>query len=143
MFMRGTDALVRLDPATGQERSRTVIAGGPYSGPMTVMGDSLLLLLGSKTLTAFDLQRNQVRWSLPATDEWTSSRPYIWRNMVLAGERGRLAAFRPSDGAARWTHSLEGTVRGIGTHGDTLYVGMLKGHVHALVESAESVDKHP
>jgi outer membrane protein assembly factor BamB len=143
MFMCGTDALVRLDPATGQERSRTVIAGGPYSGPMTVMGDSLLLLLGSTTLTAFDLQRNQVRWSLPATDEWTSSRPCIWRNMVLAGERGRLAAFRPSDGAARWTHSLEGTVRGIGTHGDTLYVGMLKGHVHALVESAESVDKHP
>lgn len=143
VFMRGTEALVRLDPTTGQERSRTVIAGGPYSGSMTVVGDSLLLLLGSRTLTAFDLRRDQVRWSHSATDEWTSSRPYVWRDMVLAGEQGRLSAFRLSDGTARWTHSLEGTVRGIGTHRDTLYVGMLKGHVHALVELAESVDGHP
>ena len=143
MFMRGTDALVRIDPATGKERSRTAIAGGPYSGPMTVVGDSLLLLLGPTTLTALDLKRNQVRWSHSATEEWTSSRPYVWRDMVLAGERGRLVALQLSDGAARWTHSLEGTVRGIGTHADTLYVGMLKGHVHALVEFRESVAKHP
>jgi outer membrane protein assembly factor BamB len=136
VFMRGPDALVRLDPATGKERSRTFLPGGPYTGPMTVLGDSLLLLLGQTSLTAFDLSRNQVRWSHPPTREWTSSRPYTWRDMVLAGEPGRLIAFGLGDGAIKWTHALEGTVRGIGVHGDTLYVGTLKGYVHALVDSA-------
>ncbi len=134
LFVRGSDALVRLDPVTGQERSHTVIAGGPYSGPMTVLGDSLLLLLGPGTLTAFDLERNQVRWSRSATKEWTSSRPYVWRDQVLAGEEGRLVAFALGDGTPRWTHAVEGMVRGVGVHGDTLYVGTLKGHVHALVD---------
>lgn len=143
VFIRGTDALVRLDPVTGEERGRTTVGGGPYSGPMTVIGDSLLLLLGSKTVTAFDLRHNQVRWSHSATDEWTSSRPYVWRDMVLAGERGRLVAFGLSDGVLRWTHSLEGTVRGIGTHGDTLYVGMYKGQVHALVAGTEPAGTRP
>ena len=142
LFMRGTDALVRLDPKTGQERSRTTVAGGPYSGPIRVIGDTLLLLLGSKTLTMFDLQHNQVRWTHTAT-EWTSSRPYVWHDLVLAGEQGRLVAFGLSDGALRWTHELEGMVRGIGAAGDTLYVGTLKGHVHALVDRVGGVGSSP
>lgn len=132
-FMRGKDALVRLDPATGRERSRTHIAGGPYSGAITVVGDSLLLLLGSTTLTVYDLIHNRVRWSHSATQEWTSSRPYVWRDMALAGDRGRLVAYGLGDGVPRWTHTLQGVVRGIGTYGDTLYVGTFKGQVHALV----------
>jgi len=139
LFVRGTDALVRLDPKTGREISRMVVAGGPYSGPITVIGDSLLLLLGSRTLTVLDLEHNQVRWSHTAT-EWTSSRPYVWRDLVLAGEQGRLNAFGLSDGALRWTHGLEGMVRGIGAGGDTLYVGTLKGQVHALVGPADTID---
>jgi len=134
MFMRGQDALIQLDPATGRERRRTLVAGGPYIGPIANLGDSLLLLLGSKALTAYDLIRDRVRWSHSNTREWTSSRPYVWRDMALAGDRGRLVAYRIADGAERWTHALEGVVRGIGTYGDTLYVGMLKGQVHALVD---------
>jgi outer membrane protein assembly factor BamB len=140
MFMRGADALVRLDPATGRERSRALVAGGPYSGAISVVGDSLLLLLGSKTLTAFDLIHERVRWSHSATQEWTSSRPYVWHDMALAGERGRLVAYGLADGTMRWTHTLQGMVRGIGTCGDTLYVGMLKGEVHALVDRSERSD---
>jgi outer membrane protein assembly factor BamB len=143
MFMRGANALIRLDPMTGQERSRTTLAGGPYTGSMTVVGDSLLLLLGSTTLTAFDLPRNRIRWSHSVTQEWTSSRPYVWRDMVLAGKEGQLVAFGLGDGAVRWTHSLEGTVRGIGVHGDTLYVGTLKGYVHALVDRGGTIEDGP
>jgi outer membrane protein assembly factor BamB len=134
MFMRGQDALIRLDPATGRERKRTIVRGGPYSGPIANLGDSTLLLLGAKALTALDLVRDRVRWSHSHTGEWTSSRPYVWRDMALAGDRGRLVAYRLADGAERWTHALEGVVRGIGTYGDTLYVGMFKGQVHALVD---------
>lgn len=143
IFMRGEDALIRLDPATGRERKRTLVAGGPYTGATALVGDSLLLLLGSKTLTAFDLQQDRIRWSHSATQEWTSSRPYIWRDMVLTGEEGQLVAFRLGDGAVRWTHNLEGTVRGIGVHGDTLYVGTLKGYVHALVDRGGGVENGP
>ena len=133
MFMRGEDALIRLDPTTGRERRRTIVAGGPYSGPIANLGDSLLLLLGSKALTGFDLMRDRVRWSRSDTREWTSSRPYVWRDMALAGDQGRLVAYRLADGAERWTHRLPGVVRGIGAYGDTLYVGTLKGQLHALV----------
>lgn len=133
MFVRGQDALIRLDPVTGRERSHTVISGGPYAGPIVSVGDSLLLLLGSKALTAVDLATDRVLWSRTEVSEWTSSRPYVWRDMALAGARGRLVAFGVGDGVARWTHSLPGVVRGIGAYPETLYVGTLKGQVHALV----------
>ena len=143
MFMRGTDALIRLDPLTGRERSRTIVAGGPYIGPIAVIGDSLLLLLGSRTLTAFDTQRNEVRWSHAASQEWTSSRPYVWRDMALAGDRGLLVAYGLADGAVRWTHALQGMIRGIGVQGDTLYVGMLDGQVHGLVDRTGKSNQGP
>jgi len=143
VFMRGEDALVRLDPATGREKQRTIVVGGPYTGATALVGDSLLLLLGSKTLTAFDLRRDRIRWSRTASQEWTSSRPYVWRNMALAGDQGRLIAYELGEGAIRWTHALQGMIRGIGTCGDTLYVGMLKGQVHALVDSTPMSDRHP
>lgn len=142
MFMRGADTLVRLDPVTGRERRNTLVAGGPYSGPITVVGDSLLLLLGSQTLTAFDLRHDRVRWSHSATHEWTSSRPYVWRDMALGGESGRLVAYGLADGTARWTHTMDGMVRGIGTYGDTLYVGTFKGQVHALVDPGGRSGRH-
>ena len=133
MFVRGQDALVRLDPATGRERSRIVISGGPYAGPIVNVGDSLLLLLGANALTAVDLTRDRVLWSRTEAGDWSSSRPYVWRDMALAGARGRLVAFGIVDGAVRWTHLLPGVVRGIGAYAETLYVGTLKGQVHALV----------
>lgn len=143
LFVRGTDALVRLDSRTGREQHRTVVSGGPYFGAISVVGDSLLLLIGSRTLTAFDLKRDRVRWSRAATQEWTSSRPYVWRNMALAGDQARLVAYGLADGTLRWTHEMEGKIRGIGTYGDTLYVGTFKGQVHALVEQSAQTDPLP
>lgn len=142
MFVRGTGSLIRLDPETGRERGRTNVVGGPHVGPMTAIGDSLLLLLGSKTLTMFDLRRDQVLWSRTSS-EWTSSRPYVWHDVVVAGEQGRLTAFGLRDGVPRWTHRLEGMVRGVGVAGDTLYVGTLKGHVLALVDRSRRAEGGP
>lgn len=143
LFVRGNDALVRLDPRTGREQHRSVVSGGPYGGATSLVGDSLLLLMGPQTLTAFDLKRDRVRWSHPATREWTSSRPYVWRDMALAGDQGRLIAYGLADGTLHWTHELPGMIRGIGTYGDTLYVGMLKGQVHALVDPSSKADLRP
>lgn len=137
MFVRGSGFLVRLDPGTGRESRRNRIDGGPYSGAITNVGDSLILLAGAGRLTAFDLNHDRVRWSRSAIQEWTSSRPYVWRDMALAGDQGRLVAYRLADGALRWTHTVQGVVRGIGVWGDTLYVGTLKGEVHALVDRSE------
>ena len=113
-----------------------LVPGGPYGGPIVNVGDSLLLLLGTRSLTAYDLTRDRVRWSRSDTREWTSSRPYVWRDMALVGDKGRLVACALADGAKRWTHALPGVVRGVGTYGDTLYVGMLAGQLHALVAAA-------
>ncbi|MGH7730475.1 MAG: PQQ-binding-like beta-propeller repeat protein [Candidatus Eiseniibacteriota bacterium] len=141
IFVRGQDALVRLDPVTGMERGRSIIPGGPFVGPITNVGDSLLLLLGPRTLTCFDLTRDRVRWSRSDAREWSSSRPYVWRDMALAGsERGRVVAYGLADGAERWTHPLVGVPRGIGMGADTLYVGTLKGRLHAFVERREATN---
>lgn len=133
-FVRGERTLVMLDPQDGREVSRTPIAGGPYARPVVAAGDSVLLLLGSATLTSFDVARREVRWSRTGSRPWSSARPYVWQGAALAGtEGGSLHAFELADGSQRWVHTLPGVIRGIGMQADTLYVGTLSGRLHALV----------
>jgi outer membrane protein assembly factor BamB len=131
----GDQTLVALDARTGKQRSRLSLERGPYGGRMMAVGDSLLLLLGERSFTSVDLKRGAVRWARPDS-AWSSSRPYVWRDMALAGTGGgKLYAMAIADGSVRWMHTLPGVPRGIGTHGDTLYVGTLGGRVHALVDT--------
>lgn len=133
-LLRGQGTLVALDPASGEERGRSPIPGGPYFGQLVVPTDSTLLLLGERAVTCYDLTHHRVRWTHSEARPWSSARPYVWRDLVLAGtEGGQLFGYRLSDGAEQWVHSLSGMIRGIGTAGDTLYIGTFRGQVHALV----------
>src|SRR5512132_1411420 len=77
---------------------------------------------------------------MPTATEWTSSRPYVWRDLVLAGggwtSLGSVTEYCNG-------HGLERMVRGIGAGGDTLYVGTLRGEVYALVGPAERIKSGP
>jgi outer membrane protein assembly factor BamB len=96
-------------------------------------GDSLLAFLGDGILANLDLSLKRVRWSAEASKEWSSARPYLWRGVVLAADRREVIAFRSTDGTRTWSHKFPGTVRGIGTSGDVLYIGTLTGPIFAYV----------
>jgi hypothetical protein len=52
---------------------------------------------------------------------------------VLAGdESGELDALAIGDGSVLWARHLDGVIRGIGSEGDLLFVGTLKGAVFAI-----------
>lgn len=125
--------LVRLAPATGEIEARLKL-GESVLGPPTPAGDSLIVMAGQRSLIAVESSLARVRWRQSLPDPLSSSRPYIWQGMVLAGtERGELLAFRAADGLPRWTRSIEGMIRGIGTSERVFYVGTFKGEIHAVL----------
>jgi outer membrane protein assembly factor BamB len=101
-------------------------------GPPTAVGDSLIVMAGERSLTALDISFSRIRWRRNLTDGLSSSRPYLWEGAVLAGTvKGEMVAFRAADGLPRWSHTLQGVIRGIGTSEMVLYVGTQKGVVYA------------
>jgi uncharacterized protein DUF6624 len=73
-----------------------------------------------------------VRWRQKSASGWSLTRPYVWRDRVLAGnEAGEVIAFRITDGAKQETYSLKGTIRSIGGIDDTFYIGTLNGTIYA------------
>jgi len=139
LFVGTRDGRVRrLDPDTGAAQAQLDAGGVPF-GPFVPAGESLLLLVASDeqgaTLKCLVPSLESVRWSRdPSAGRWTSSRPYRWRENVLAGSgQGELAALSPGDGSVQWSDRLEGMIRGIGSDGDVLYVGTLDGELYAYV----------
>ena len=107
---------------------------------LAVSGNAIVAFLHSKsgegeadTLIALDLQSGRILWARKAPTEWTSSRPEIWRDMVLAGDReGELQAFGVADGVKRWTYKASEGLLGIGVADDALYLGTTTGSVYAV-----------
>ena len=121
----------RLDPASGSVTA-DFSAGAEPQGRLALAEDGLLVFFGEQKLACLDPALKSIRWSETASGPWTSSRPYVWRGAVVAGnERGQLFGLRLSDGARLWSASFEGAVRGIGSDEDGLYVGTIGGRVYA------------
>jgi outer membrane protein assembly factor BamB len=88
-------------------------------------------------LISIDLDLKRVHWLHKCpnlSDPFTSVRPCLWNNEVLAGDyHGQLFAFRLTDGVTAWSHQLSTQpIRGIGMTKDTLYVGTFRGIVYAV-----------
>ncbi|MGD2068349.1 MAG: PQQ-binding-like beta-propeller repeat protein [Gemmatimonadota bacterium] len=59
--------------------------------------------------------------------------PLVWEDVVLTGNgRGELLALDLQTGDVRWIARLEGTIRGLGHHDDTLLVGTVEGVLYAV-----------
>jgi outer membrane protein assembly factor BamB len=122
--------LYRLDSSSGDVRADMGTESEPR-GTIVVAGESMFVFLGEDVVASIDLSLKKVLWSAEASKEWTSSRPYVWRGAVLAGNRRELVALRLSDGAREWSKQFPEIVRGIGTSDEVLYVGSLKGPIFA------------
>jgi outer membrane protein assembly factor BamB len=122
--------LYRLNADSGEVLGDLATEATP-KGHLVVAGISLLAFLGDEIVASADLGLAKLRWSAEASKEWTSARPYLWKDAVLAGNRHELVALRSADGSRIWSHQFPETVRGIGASPDVLYVGTLRGPIFA------------
>src|SRR5260370_1425530 len=130
----GTDQrrLYRINAESGEVSGSLDTAASPRSR-LIASPEGLLVFLGDDILASVDPSLKKVQWSAEASKEWTSARPYFWKALVLAGDRRRLVALRPGDGAREWSREFPETIRGIGVSDEVLFLGSLKGPIFAYV----------
>jgi outer membrane protein assembly factor BamB len=111
---------------------------GPVYGSLIATDSCVLALWAENTLACLDLSLESIRWSRTTASAWSSFQPLIWNDLVLVGdEEGMLHAFRLEDGSPRWTHKLEGEIKGLGASEETLFVGTLGGTIYAFRPDTE------
>ena len=124
--------LYRVRSEIGEVEATLETEGSP-NGRLALGNGCVLAFLGERALACYAPALDRMRWSRTGTHAWSSSRPYVARGIALAGsEAGELVGLRLADGNVAWSENVGGTIRGIGATADGLYVGTLKGHVHAL-----------
>ncbi len=127
--------LLRVDPWTGKRLAELRLGKVPF-GPLVAAGESLFTFAGEHdllVLNAVHASLGSSRWTRGAERGWSSSGPYLWKGAVLAGgEAGEIEALGPEDGAVVWTRHVDGVVRGVGSDGDLLFIGTLKGTLFAV-----------
>lgn len=121
----------RLDRTTGDPTAELQMERMP-TGRLTAAKDCILGFLGPQTLGCVEPSLRRIRWTRQFPKEWSSARPYLWGDAVLVASEAELSAFRLPDGRPAWSQMLEGTIRGIGSSGDVLYIGTLNGAVYAI-----------
>ena len=127
--------LLRLDHGTGKHLVELRLGQVPF-GPLVAADDLLFTLAGERdllVLNAVQASLGSSRWTRRAERGWSSSGPFLWKGMVVVGgEAGELQALRPEDGAVVWNRHVDGVVRGVGSDGDLLFIGTLKGTLFAV-----------
>lgn len=120
-----------VDGETGEVEARIETGTAP-TGRLALAGGRLLAFLGEDTLACYPRTLARPLWTRVGAKPWTSSRPYVRGELALAGnEVGQVFAFRLADGEIAWSETFGGTIRGIGTSDDGLYLGTLTGEVRA------------
>ena len=123
--------LYLINRETAAVEARMVTDGVP-TGRLVLAGGRLLAFLGENALAGYAGSLERLLWTRVGEKPWTSSRPYVWHGMALAGNGvGQVFAFRLDDGELVWSETFGGTIRGIGAADDGLYLGTLAGEVRA------------
>jgi outer membrane protein assembly factor BamB len=120
-----------IEPDSGAITRRTRLTGFGFGTVISAPPLLLVLVKGSTAkLVALDAETGALRWEKETPREWETFRPRVTGSVVIAGnEEKEVCAFNRSDGALRWCRSIGQIPRGLGTAGDTLYVGTLSGKV--------------
>jgi outer membrane protein assembly factor BamB len=120
-----------IEPGSGAITRRTRLTGFGFGTVISAPPLLLVLVKGSTAkLVALDAETGALRWEKETPREWETFRPLVTGSVVIAGnEEKEVCAFNRSDGALRWCRSIGQIPRGLGTAGDTLYVGTLSGKV--------------
>ena len=109
----------------------------PASLPF-VHGDAVLVLLidegaDYRALASLDHRLSGIRWSRRAPDWWTTTRILVAREAVVLGTKsGEITGYSIKNGEPKWSFSLAGTIRAIGSTDEMLYVGTVEGRLYAV-----------
>jgi outer membrane protein assembly factor BamB len=109
----------------------------PSSVPFRT-ADALLVLLTDqasdyRALVSMDPALKGVRWQVTADKNWSTSRVFVWGEVVVLGTpSGEVLAYCANTGARSWTRSVKGRIRSIGGGADTLLIGTDTGGLYAL-----------
>lgn len=109
----------------------------PVNVPVRV-GDVIVVLLQDKSgdyraLVAVDTALAGVRWRVAAQPQWTTSRVFAWRDVVVVGApTGEVTALCAATGQPAWSRTVKGRVRVIGGAAETMLIGTPSGDLFAI-----------
>jgi outer membrane protein assembly factor BamB len=109
----------------------------PRSVPVRTATSLLVLLTDQgadfRALVAIDPALEHVTWRVAPTKTWSTSRVFVWGDVILLGTAsGDVTAYCTDTGAAVWARTVKGSVRSIGGSGDVLLVGTRPGDLYAM-----------
>lgn len=126
--------LFRLAADDGRVGATTKLPSG-VDGRLAATEDRLIVPGGVRWIGALDRDLTSVLWEhRPRPGARLSVvQPLVRDGVVLTGTGdGRLLALDLDDGAVLWTVWLDGQIRGLGHHGNTLLVGTIEGMLYAV-----------
>jgi len=109
----------------------------PSSVPFRTANSLLVLLTDQaadyRALVSVDPVLKSVLWHVTADKTWSTSRVFVWGDVVVLGtSSGDIVTYCKDTGARSWTRSVNGPVRSIGGAAETLLVGTRTGGLYAL-----------
>jgi outer membrane protein assembly factor BamB len=109
----------------------------PVSAPVRTVSSLLVLLTDQaadyRALVSVDPALNGVQWEVTADKNWSTTRVFVWGDVVVLGTAsGDILAYCKDTGARSWTRSVNGPVRTIGGAADALLVGTRTGGLFAM-----------
>lgn len=124
--------IYRLNRKTGAINAEMETEAFPHHS-LVYSDGFLLVLLGESTLVCLDQNLETVRWKYTTDGEWSTFFPLIVDDTVIVGnDKGDLFALHREDGKVVRRYHPGGVLRGLGKDAGVIYVGTLKGLVHAL-----------
>jgi outer membrane protein assembly factor BamB len=130
-----------LNAETGTVISELTTEAKPV-GRIEFANDSLFMFLENAServgyIISVDSKLAGVRWKQRSSPNWSSERPHLWKEFVIAGNcRGGMSAFRATNGKPQWNLNLKGCIRSIGSSGNMLFAGVQEGTIYAYELSA-------
>lgn len=109
----------------------------PRSVPVRTATSLLTLLTDQgadyRVLVSIDPALERVGWQVAATKTWSTSRVFVWGDVVVLGtSSGDVLAYCKDTGIPVWSRTVKGPVRSVGGAQDTLLVGTQTGDLYAL-----------
>ncbi len=122
---------IRLSLDDGTYLGSIHLAKSPFGQP-AVSENAVMVMTGKGDLVAVSRDLSNEVWRQDGSPRWTTPRPLLWKDLVIVGtQKGIVSGFHVGSGEVALELTLEGRIRGLGSHGDVLYIGAMNGNLFA------------
>lgn len=124
-------SLLRISCEDGAVLDSTRLEKSPFGQPV-VSANEVFVMTGRGELVTLSRNLADRLWVQTGAPSWTTPRPLLWHGAVLVGKQdGTVCGFHQATGDLVLELKLEGRIRGLGAHGDVVYVGAMNGNLYA------------